>query len=1299
MKRLVMSLKGAVKGSIHLPHIFASLFLFSLIGGMLGQQAAAQATSGITGVVVDASGAILPGADVKLTNAHTAFSSATKTNDVGVYQFSNVPPATGYVLSVTRAQFRTASYSNLSLGVGVTETRNVKMEVGNVSEVVEVTAAGEGTVNTIDASIGNVITAKQVADLPSLFRADASNLLQLQPGVQAPPGGSDAQYGSVTGSRADAGNITLDGLDVNDETIGQAFTTVGRAPIDSIAEVRTIVGQADASYGRSGGAQVDLVTKSGTNQWHGSASEFNRVSVMAANDFFNNLYGIPKGQLTRNQFGGSIGGPIIKNKLFFFFDYLGRRDAIGGTQNIAVPLDPFRNGGLSYINNGPGCTAAATIASQPGCITTLTSGQVAALDPCSDPSVCPTPGANQALLDFIDSRYPEAQPNNNSVGDGVNTGGFAFTSPSYVHQNTYVTRLDFKPSSNHNLFARGTVDRDNSTQTPRAFPQDPATLTSIINQSVTWVAGDTWLINPNMTNQSSFGMSRQVYDFPTSFAPSAPNLFGFTSALSSPYGDFRGQSRNVPVPEFRDTFSWSRGKHTFQFGADIKPIRVHSTNVNDINFPTVGLSSLITNLNSTLRPGDILNDPSARAQWDNNFTTLLGRYASMTSQYNYDVDGNPVPQNSPAVRDFHYNEYEFYAQDTWHARSDLTFTYGLRWNYHGVPFEANGFQSVPTVFAQQLFDIRQQNALNGINGPDAVPFVNYVLGGPANKGPNYYGSDWKDFSPRLGIAYSPSFTQGFLGKVFGDRKTSIRAGAGLSYDRVLSTLSFEIDEVSQLFASSFTQQYGVSNDPRASLQTDPRFTSITSPPPLPPAGTIPRPAVTPYVDTEANVGCFFPTAGGLCATGLEDFGTLFQLNNPLKTPYALTVSFGVQRELPGNLMFEVDYFGKFAHRLIAVGDPAQQTNFKDPASGQFLKDAFGNIQRALQSGGFPDDQPWFENQMGQALGASCEDVFGASCTTFLASVIPDPFIVGDLSTVDLELATAGLILPNTGLDSQAGTVANVGNFGISSYNSLIVTLRKRFSRNLQFDINYAYAHSIDNVSDITNDAIGWSYNGQGLICDLSNLRLCRASSNFDATHTISANYIYQLPIGRGQSVLGDSPRWADALIGGWETSGIVSFHTGYPWNTTASSFPIDFTQEAPAVFVGSSSDVKRKIHVENGQVQFFADQNSALNAFNYPFGGNTGDRNVLRGPRYINVDMAVLKNFKMPWSDNHILQFRAEAFNVFNHSNFNDPTSDPGLYGSYNFSSNSISNPSQYGVLTNLAHDNRQLQLGLQYTF
>jgi len=565
-----------------------------------------------------------------------------------------------------------------------------------------------------------------------------------------------------------------------------------------------------------------------------------------------------------------------------------------------------------------------------------------------------------------------------------------------------------------------------------------------------------------------------------------------------------------------------------------------------------------------------------------------------------------------------------------------------------------------------------------------------------------------------------------MGHLMGDRKTSIRAGAGISYDRVLSTLSFEIDEVSQLFAQSFTNQFGIAGNPVASLQTDPRFTSISAPPTPPAPGTAPRPSLTPFVTASNGSNCpigsgfygadVFVPAGQPCATGLFNNEDLFQLNNNFKMPYSITASFGFQRELPKNFILEVTYFGKFGRRLVGTGDPAQQLNFVDPTSGQSLNNAFGNIQASLcnQTGprqlcnpnpGGPGPiptQPWFENQINAALssvigpGTTCQGVFGATCSTIAGASFPNNFEFGDLSTVDVELADFGLILPNTGLPYQTGSIANVGNFASSSYNSVIATLRKKFSDNLYFDFDYSYAHAIDNVSDITNDAVLSSFNGQGLICDLRNLRTCRGSADFDATQTISANYEYKLPIGNGQRFLGNAPKLVDEILGGWATSGIVSFHTGYPFSTVTAGFPINFTQLGPAVLIGPSSAVKEHIHIQStvsGQpgLQLFASQTNALNAFAHPFGGATGERNTLRGPRYSNVDMALLKTFKI--TEGKTLQFRAEAFNAFNHPSFNSPTLNA------TSTNNNIDSPSAYGYLTSTANSAREMSLGLQFRF
>ena len=284
--------------------------------------AQAQQFSGLSGVVSDPSGGTVSGVSVTLENPKLALQVATTTNQTGFYQFLHVAPADGYRLTFSKIE-------NVTLGVGVMETRDAKLELGSVSQSVEVQATGEATLNTTDATVGNVIGAKLIDSLPVQLRDSPAALLGLQPGVvlagnNDPSGNRD---GAVTGARADQGNITIDGIDANDQATGQAFATVGNAPVDAVQEFRGITAGDTSDLGRSSGAQIQLVTKSGSNDFHGNAYEYNRNTTFEANSFFNNKNGIPRPALIRNQFGGSLGGRIIKDKMFFFFNYEGRRDA------------------------------------------------------------------------------------------------------------------------------------------------------------------------------------------------------------------------------------------------------------------------------------------------------------------------------------------------------------------------------------------------------------------------------------------------------------------------------------------------------------------------------------------------------------------------------------------------------------------------------------------------------------------------------------------------------------------------------------------------------------------------------------------------------------------------------------------------------------------------------------------------------------------------------------------------------------------------------------------------------------
>jgi hypothetical protein len=361
------------------------------------------------------------------------------------------------------------------------------------------------------------------------------------------------------------------------------------------------------------------------------------------------------------------------------------------------------------------------------------------------------------------------------------------------------------------------------------------------------------------------------------------------------------------------------------------------------------------------------------------------------------------------------------------------------------------------------------------------------------------------------------------------------------------------------------------------------------------------------------------------------------------------------------------------------------------------------VQSQVQSGVAPGAvtaQPFFENQLTNQLATFGLDCPGAApffglaagnCTQLAAQLASSFFPVGDVSSTILTLSQAGVLAPNTGLDAQTGSAGYIGNFASSNYNGLLISVRKRLSTNLTADFNYSFAHSIDNVSEITNNFNQFTATGQGLVCDLRNLRICRASSDFDARHTFNANYIYTLPIGKGQRFLGGAGSLLNLLVGGWGTSSIITWHSGYPFSINSNTFPINFTQTAPAVFTGPLSAIKPSIHSDNGQIQFFASQAAANSAFSYPFGGGTGTRNAVRGPNYSNVDMGLFKNFALPWSEHQHLQFRADAFNVFNNVSFKSP-------GNLQTPGNSLNAPN-FGIITEQENNPRVLQVALRLEF
>jgi Carboxypeptidase regulatory-like domain len=1246
-RKLVRKPHQEIRNTMRNPAIKLVLSVMIFSAGLL---AFAQDNSSMTGVVSDATGAVIQGATVTLSNASTGVTFAQTTDKSGSYRFLNIPPNSGYKASFSHAGFSVAEFSDLTLSVAMTRTLNAKLVPGNV-ETVEVSAKNEAvTLDTTDASIGNNIDVDQLQGLPIYDRtAGISTLFTQQPGV-------DSFQGAVTGARIDQTSVTVDGMDANDIASGQTFVIVAQAPVDSVEQFSGTVAGLVPSVGTGSGAQFQLVTRGGTNKFHGNVNEYHRDTTTEANNWFDNLNGLPRAPLIRNQFGGNIGGPIKRDKLYFFFDYAGSRIIESQAAEPIVPLAAFRSGTLNYINNGEGCGDSSRINTQPQCISTLSSAQLATLDPAGM-------GFNPDVLSFIDSRYPVA--NDMSQGDGVNTGGYRFKTPTPDSENTYVARIDYNPTPAQRIFGRFTINREDATSMLPAFPTDPLTH-PFIDRGYGYVVSDVWTIGQTKVNQFYYGDTISKFSFPDLYNPTGVNQYSFTG-LSLPYTVFDGQKRRIPIPMFRDDFNWQHGSHSMTFGGTFKFIKTNTNLISNFNFVSAGLAggALAGGLDPSVRPGDIASSGPenennvAVNDYDQLFTTSLGVIGEIGTNYTYNNKGVAQPLGSGGPRAYRYFETEAYAGDTWKVNKKLTLTYGLRYQIYSVPYEAHGNESVSSNINLNTYindRLAQQNA--GITSNTGLPLYSYILGGKANHGPNLYAMSPKDFAPRVAFAYSP----------YSSGKTVINGSAGIVFDRtVINSVNFLQDQISYLFFNQQINQFG-SSTVASTLASNPRLgTNLTYPaalnPPPAPVGT----PYTPYVD------------GSGTPFGLAIGQTSFVISPTLKDPYSFAFNFGVQQQLPGHLILKANYVSRLGRRLVADADASQVIDVPDYTgkSNQSMVQAFAGLTTQLRSGVALTPQPWFEDVLAPGTGAAVG--FGNN-TNLVAAMVGQFGNRGDISDALAAMASytynfgfTGFLPTNIGIPSQFGTNAYLTNMGSSSYNGLLLTVDKNLSQGLRFEFNYTWSHSIDNTS--LSGSLNPLFSNTGFVCDILQPRACRGSSDFDVRQEITSNFAYDLPFGRGKTFLGSSPKWADMAIGGWSFSGLPSYRTGLALPPYSDAYLAGFDNPDPAIFTGRKADLKVKVNTDRNTNTVYGFAGGAdgaakvLSEFRGPIGLEYGERNLVRGPGAFFFDAGLGKNFPIiPEKLN--LRFRADAFNLFNHPNFGQP----GL--------NIVNNASNFGQIT-----------------
>ncbi len=1202
----------------------------------------AQDVASITGVVADPTGAVVPGAAVTLENPQTGTVYKVISNADGSYTIKDVKAGPGYRLTTTRDGFQKSVVTGLYLNVGVTRTQNVKLLVGAISETVSVSAANQDvTLDTTDASVGNNFQVQMVDELPIALRDSPAALFTQQPGM--------TNTGASTGSRVDQNRETLDGLDVVDLATGNFGTIIGNAPVDSVQEMRGTTAGDLSSAGSGGGGQFEMVTKSGTNKFHGNINEYHRDTNLEANEWFSNFEGTPRSPLIRNQFGGNVGGPMWRDKLFFFFDYNGRRDTIARVAVRTVPTDTFlKNNSITYYTD---------IAS--GTKNSIDAAQVKGFDPAGI-------GFSPAMMGLLNGAcgprpcYPSPNDFSGDAGDLLNTAGFRFNAPTPYKENNFVGRVDVTPFKNHHLFGRVTYNRINAVQNPVQFPGDPETY-PFLDTSHAWVVGWDWTLGTNKTNSLIWGQTVGNLGFPVTYNPQGPNQYGWDGSptggtfLSGIYGGAAGaQARYFPVPVLRDDFTWQKGRHSFTFGGSFKYPSPHFSHFSDYNGPNLGLGGGITGLptNSTTStwnfdPSDIDNNQTSKTIYDSALVFGLGRFENQSNSWNYTASGSVVPQGTGLQLQYQYYEAELYFGDTWKITPDLTLTYGIRYQRYTVPYETHGLEAVQSEAFWPYMHARIAQSAAGVGGDstlpggaNAVPYISYGLGGKANNGSDYFTPSTKDIGPRVSFAWTPT----------ADHKLVINGGAGLIYDQtIVNAILQEQAQYSYLFQGNGTMNYGVAGQngyspAYQSLLNNPRFTSLGTPPAGPTPPTITKP-FTPFVGPgDPNCASFGPGPCGLTT------GSAFNVSvdRYLPTPYNIMFNLGIQQELKGGMIFKLGYVGREGRRLLAQADAEQLVNFPDNASGQQLDQAFAALTNWLRANPNADPttappQPWFENVLNHIAP-------GTNTGFIAANLAPYPARGDVADTVDL-LSYVGMLPANVGMAAQFSENTFFTDMGFSSYNGMLATLHKNTSHGLQFDLNYTWSHSTDNVSLVANS---YAYNGTGFICDVLRPRLCRGNSDFDVTQYVNGNFQYQLPFGRGRDFANTLPLWADEVVGGWSLSGLPIWHTGTVTMANSIAFLMSYSNEDPAILTGSLAPMKTHVNVQGGIVESYKDPQLAFNQYRGPVGFEMGARNNLRGPGFVDLDLGLGKTFPV-YRELVNLKFRVDAFNVMNHPNFSTP--------------------------------------------
>ena len=1267
----------------------------------------AQGTSGkLIGTIADTSGSAVSGATIVVTDNQTGKERTVVSNNDGTYQVAQLEFGT-YTVKITASGFKTFTATELKIDAGREYSLNAALEVGAVTEQVTVTAGSE-TLNSTNAELSTTVSPQQIKELPLNGRNPLS-LLNLQVGV-------NATSGSINGQRTSSVNYTRDGLNVQDNFIRNGFVS-DQPTVDDTGEFTVVTQNAGADQGQGGSTQVQLVTPRGGKDFRGALYAFNRNSKFAANHFLNNAGNVAKPFLNRNQFGGSISGPVPfphfgeggpyfeKDKTFFFFNYEGFRLAnqvtVGGLTTL---LPSAQNGTFTYtgtdnvvrtvnVLNGTGFNLAGANAT-----VFANAGGVLTVDP------------------IIQSRILNRLPTSGNTTTFTGTNflqGYTINRSNPEERNGFTTRFDaeLNQTNSFNVVYKRNNIRDARTDVAAGFLP-----TTVVDQGgPTNLASGAYrlTLGSNFSNEVRGGFQ---YSEPFFIHNGIASDYLLSIPLiSQPENTFQNQGRNTLYKNIQDNAVYTLGNHSFRFGVGLDTYRIEALNYAGVT-PTFSIATTANPntpaLTAALLPGINATD-LARA---NNLRYLLGGIigaGQVTSNLQDTTSG--YQNGSPAIRLLNFEIYSGYIADQWRIKPNLTLNLGLRYDLYTPLNDPRGLYYEPVLS-------NLDNPLESLLNPNGT--YNFVGTSFGKKG-DFFRPDKNNFGPNISVAWSPMMEKGFFSKIL-PSSTVIRGGFRISYVNDEYVRSADNALLNNAGLGSFTVvalNGGSSNlrstlTPRAGFNSLPTFTTPTF--------------TAPPRSYAANNTAF-------------NNGTVSVLDPNLQNQKIYEYNVGIQREIGWKTVFEARYVGNFSNQLVRSIDYNQvrvrdsglladfiaaQNNCRLEAIANNRVPVGGNPLYSCVSAAYnpaiagSQQLPYF-NQLG-ALGGIANGGIGttaASSATTLLYLRND--IPGDFA--------ASILIPNNVTNARTTLLANpntfVANFttngGKLRYNALQVELRRRFGEGLSLQANYAFQKILTDIPTAESDQTRVS-----AFLDNSNFGLDYSRPQYDRTHTFNFNAVYELPFGKGKKFLNDGGL-ANLLVGGWQFSSIVTLSSGIPvsildnsgtlnrgarstYQSATSSLSADELKKItgiyrtpngiffidPKVLYATGSNGQRVDLTQplptgvtitgirgtnTNDVAPFAGQ-----IFFYNKAGSTGNlpRNFINGPMYVNWDAGLSKNIR--FTETTRLQLRVEAYNVLNNANF-FPADVTSLFN--------LNNTTNFGRLTSSRYDPRILQFGIRYDF